>query len=108
MFDVTSKSSFQKVHEWVESVVDNTERTVSMILVGNKIDMKREVSTEEGKKMAESFGIKYFETSAKENIGINESMQEIITLSYSGKKTGEKDPVIIENPTASSTSRCGC
>ena len=78
-----------------------------MILVGNKIDMKREVSTEEGKKMAESFGIKYFETSAKENIGINESMQEIITMSYGNKKVGDKDTVIIDN-TNTTGSGCKC
>lgn len=79
-----------------------------MILVGNKIDMKREVSTEEGKKMAESFGIKYFETSAKENVGINESMQEIITMSYGNKKVGEKDTVVIENNNNTSGSGCKC
>jgi GTPase SAR1 family protein len=79
-----------------------------MILVGNKIDMKREVSTEEGKKMAESFGIKYFETSAKENIGINESMQEIISMSYGSKKVGEKETIVIESNNNTSSSGCKC
>ena len=50
VYDVTNKSSFEKVQEWVQSVYDNTERSIQMVLVGNKIDLNREVSTDEGKK----------------------------------------------------------
>ena len=49
-----------------------------MVLVGNKIDLNREVTTEEGKKLAEFYKIPFFETSAKENIGINECLKKII------------------------------
>lgn len=41
------------------------------VLVGNKCDSpERKVSYEEGKRMAEQFGIEYFEVSAKDNINI--------------------------------------
>jgi GTPase SAR1 family protein len=49
-----------------------------MILVGNKVDLNREVSTDEGKKLAEFYKIPFFETSAKENIGITECIRKII------------------------------
>jgi small GTP-binding protein len=75
---VTNKSSFEKVQEWVQSVYDNTDRSIKMILVGNKIDLNREVSTEEGKKLAEFYKIPFFETSAKENIGITECIRKLI------------------------------
>jgi small GTP-binding protein len=78
VYDVTNKSTFEKVQEWVQSVYDNTDRSIKMILVGNKIDLNREVSTEEGKKLAEFYKIPFFETSAKENIGITECIRKII------------------------------
>ena len=40
--------------------------------------MQREVSTEEGQKLAEMYGIPFFESSAKENIGIDQFMRKII------------------------------
>ena len=47
--------------------------------IGNKIDLPREVTTEEGKKLADFYKIPFFETSAKENVGINEFMKKIIS-----------------------------
>ena len=40
--------------------------------------MQREVSTEEGQKLAEMYGIPFFEASAKENIGIEEFMKKLL------------------------------
>ena len=44
--------------------------------------MQREVSTEEGQKLAEMYGIPFFESSAKENIGIEQFMRKIIEDVY--------------------------
>lgn len=43
-----------------------------MILVGNKSDLeaKRQVKTEEGKSLADSLGIKFLETSAKDAVNV--------------------------------------
>ena len=43
-----------------------------MILVGNKCDMEDErvISYERGKQLADSLGLQFFETSAKENINV--------------------------------------
>lgn len=44
------------------------------MLVGNKSDISdRQVSYDEGKKMADSFGISFFEVSAKNNSNISET-----------------------------------
>jgi GTPase SAR1 family protein len=46
---------------------------VCKILIGNKCDLKdREVLYDEGKNLAETYGIKFYETSAKENKNIDE------------------------------------
>ena len=48
---------------------------VVRILVGNKCDLEdsREVTTEEGKALAESCGVEFLETSAKDTININDT-----------------------------------
>ncbi len=78
VYDVSLKSSFDKVQEWVNSIYEYSEKNIQKVLVGNKIDLSREVSTEEGQKLAEMYEIPFFESSAKENIGINDFMKKII------------------------------
>ena len=51
-----------------------------MILCGNKIDLPREVSANEGKNLAEKENMFYFETSAKNGDGINNMMYTCIAL----------------------------
>lgn len=48
------------------------------MLVGNKIDLPRQVTTEEGQKLADMYSIPFFEASAKDNIGIEDFMKKII------------------------------
>lgn len=59
---------------------------VCKILVGNKIDLvdKRVVSREEGEELAKHYNIPYLETSAKNNICVEESF---ITMASQIKKT---------------------
>lgn len=55
------------------------------MLIGNKSDCTdRQVSFEEGKKMADSFGVQFFEVSAKNNSNISE------TFVYMAKEIKDK------------------
>jgi small GTP-binding protein len=105
VYDVTSKASFEKVQEWVQSVIDNTDRTIKMVLVGNKIDLTREVSTEEGQKLAEFYKLPFFETSAKENIGISETIRTLIEDVLESFKPSSNIDLKNENV---SESKCKC
>ncbi|KAI7105883.1 Ras-like [Hortaea werneckii] len=51
-----------------------------IIVVGNKCDLEseREVSTEEGKELARSFGCKFIETSAKSRINVDNAFYDIV------------------------------
>merc|ERR1711957_55675 len=66
-YDITDKKSHQDVHNWMSEVEKHAADNISRILVGNKCDLedKRDVSKEAGTEMAEHYGIRFLETSAK-------------------------------------------
>uniref|UniRef100_A0A8D0HIN7 Ras-related protein SEC4 n=1 Tax=Sphenodon punctatus TaxID=8508 RepID=A0A8D0HIN7_SPHPU len=57
---------------WVRNIEEHASPDVEKMILGNKCDMnhKRQVSREQGEKLALSFGIKFMETSAKANINV--------------------------------------
>lgn len=81
VYDVTARETFEKVQGWVQSINEYTdkEKNIPKVIVGNKVDLPRKVTTEEGKKLAEKNNIPFFEASAKDDIGINDFMIKIIT-----------------------------
>jgi GTPase SAR1 family protein len=80
VYDITERSTFDKVRGWIDSVLENKD-DVKMILVGNKVDLDnhREIQKDEGKAFAEkSSNIPFFETSAKANISIDECVMLLV------------------------------
>ena len=67
--------------------IDNN-KNVKIILIGNKIDLinDRKITQEEGQKVANTYNIKYFETSAKDDTGIKEAIRTIINDILENKK----------------------
>ena len=79
-YDINNKESFDKVQYWVEQIQTNAEEKIKCILIGTKCDLdKREVSKEEGEELGEKYGYKFLETSAKENININETFETLVS-----------------------------
>ncbi|MFX0098763.1 MAG: GTP-binding protein [Candidatus Hodarchaeota archaeon] len=65
LFDVTNRESFDHLPNWIEELEANAD-PVPMVLVGNKIDLPRDVTAQEAIEFARQFNIKYYyETSAK-------------------------------------------
>ena len=79
VYDVTERKSFQNVTTWVECIDKFAKSNVLRILVGNKTDLedKRVITTEEGKKLAEENGLKYYEISALKITGLHEMFEDI-------------------------------
>ena len=78
-YDINNKESFEKVQFWVQEIKANSEEDIKCILIGTKCDLnKREISEEEGRNLANNFGYKFLETSAKENINIYQTF-DILT-----------------------------
>ena len=78
VYDVSNKDSFDKVKFWIDRVKENADEKIKMILIGNKIDKKKMISPEEIKMITKEYHINYFETSAKESIGITEAIDYLI------------------------------
>ena len=81
VFDITNKSTFDRISYWLNELNQKKNlNEMALVLVGNKIDLKenREVTFEEAELFAKQNNIKYFETSAEENIGIDEVMNYIV------------------------------
>lgn len=75
VFDVTDERSFQNIRTWHSNVEQHASEGVSRLLVGNKSDWteKRAVSQEEAQKLADELGIRYVETSAKNNDQVDDA-----------------------------------
>ena len=80
MYDITDKSSFDSIIDWISDVKEIKGENFPMILVGNKIDLNesREVTEEMGNELAEKNQIEFFETSNKDGTNIQEAGLEIV------------------------------
>jgi len=87
VYDVTSGESFVNVKRWLHEIDANCD-VVNRILVGNKNDDpdRKVVLTEDARRFADQMGIQLFETSAKDNINVEEMFRAITQLVLKSKK----------------------
>lgn len=73
VYDVTSGDTFANVKRWLHEIDQNCD-VVNRVLVGNKNDAPNQkvVLTEDAQRFANQMGIQLFETSAKDNINVEE------------------------------------
>ena len=115
VYDITDLESFQNLNSWLIEIEKNASKNVYKILIGNKNDMEkdRKVTFEQGKEFASQYGMKFFETSAKESTNVQEAFvamtKEIIKDAQDKKITVKDDNnnvVINNNATNISTGGC--
>ncbi|XP_018545758.1 ras-related protein Rab-15 [Lates calcarifer] len=82
VYDITNEPSFQHIAKWASDVDECAPDKVQRILVGNKSDeeLGRQVTTEQGSKLAETYEMDFFETSASTNSNISESFTRVTEL----------------------------
>ena len=98
IYDVTNTKTYDNIKIWISQIREEATPNVVVYLCGNKIDMKdyRSVSTEEGKKLSEEFGLPFNETSAKDGININETFEDLverIDSNYSKLELNDGKPI---------------
>ncbi|KAG8376446.1 hypothetical protein BUALT_Bualt09G0064200 [Buddleja alternifolia] len=63
VYDVTDESSFNNIRNWIRNIEQHASDNVNKILA---------VPTSKGQALADEYGIKFFETSAKTNMNVEE------------------------------------
>lgn len=71
IYDLNHRESFEAINSWLGFVNQYTNKEqVKLVLVGNKNDLEKKVTYEEGKNFASKEGMLFFETSAKTGDGV--------------------------------------
>ncbi|KAM6912566.1 ras-related protein Rab-15-like [Xenentodon cancila] len=82
VYDITNEPSFQHIGKWASDVDEFAPDKVQSILVGNKADeeLGRQVTKDQGSKLADAYGMEFFETSASTSTNISESFIRVTEL----------------------------
>ena len=102
VYDVTNLVSFENLKYWIQSIkthIDIDKGEVPAIIIGNKIDIfEREVKKEDAEAFAKEQKFNYFETSAKNDDGVNECVKFIVKtiLRKNNDKEEEKEKQFIQ------------
>ena len=92
VYDVTKKSSFEHVTNWLKNINEMAEKNCITYLVGNKIDLLdnnkniREVSIEEAQKYAKENGLRFYEASALTSEKINDCFEDLLQEIYNERR----------------------
>ena len=97
VYDVTDEKSFENIRVWISNIEQHAADSVNKILVGNKSDMfeQQVVSRERGEELAREYGIEFYETSAKNNINVEDAF---FSIARDIKKRLMDHPAVIDQP----------
>jgi len=99
VYDVTSQESFDHVSDWLAEVNRYANEGTCKLLVGNKSDMEdKVVTTQSAKDYADSLGIPFLETSAKNATNVEEAF-----LTMAGELIRLRESKATTNKPASAT-----
>jgi len=81
VYSITSRTSFEEVNAFFQQILRVKDQdNVPIIIVANKCDLEyeRQVDANEGRDLAQHFGCKYIETSAKNRFNVDEAFTELV------------------------------
>lgn len=100
-YAMNDRESFEDIENWVKQIKMHASDNVTKVLVGNKSDIDdRKVSYSEGEALAKELGVRFFETSAKSGVNIEQlflymateiktkldQQEKVGVLSYTGSR----------------------
>ena len=91
VFAFNDKDSFDNINEWMEFFKENYRiNEIPHILLGNKCDLNGEIDENIIDEYVKTNKLKYIKTSAKDNINIKESFEELGRMLYQKDKPSNK------------------
>ena len=85
IYAINNKKTFENIENWLNEIENKKKKNnIPLVLIGNKIDLEkeREVSFQEGEKLAQIYNMEFFECSAKDKINVNECFNCLIELIF--------------------------
>jgi small GTP-binding protein len=91
VYDISDRKTFEQLPRWLRDARTEADPHCCVYLVGNKVDLedKRTVSRIEAEKFAATHKLQYIETSAAEDIAVNEVFMKLSETLLSKVATGE-------------------
>ena len=87
VYDVSNRKTFEECTYYSHEIKEKCKIDVKVILLGNKTDLKRNVSSEEGAKFASKNKYMFMETSCLKNKNVADAFQTLIeTTNIEAKK----------------------
>ena len=80
VFDLTNEESFKSIQNWINEVTVFTGKDVIIICLGNKSDLKSEISKNTIDEFKKKTNLEIFNVSAKTGEGVEEAFKHIIEL----------------------------
>jgi small GTP-binding protein len=80
VFDLSNRQSFTKLTDWLKLYRDTCGSTNPVLIAGNKLDLERVVTYEEGFAFAQMMQCEYVEVSAKTGDGISDVLPKLAEL----------------------------
>ncbi len=92
VYDVTRRETFINLEKWIQEV-NGVLSNVPCILIGNKIDLPRQVDESEAREYSSTINAKYFETSVAQNVNVQESMDSINHIIFETQESLNKSTI---------------
>eukprot|EP01116_Phalansterium_solitarium_P014354 TRINITY_DN31973_c0_g1_i1.p1 TRINITY_DN31973_c0_g1~~TRINITY_DN31973_c0_g1_i1.p1 ORF type:complete len:207 (-),score=46.90 TRINITY_DN31973_c0_g1_i1:172-792(-) len=117
VYDVCDERSFGNVQNWLRAIDQHANESVAKLLVGNKCDQidRRVIEKQQGSELAAAFKVKFFETSAKSCLGVDDAFIALARESMKNvpveAKAETSETVVIEPVAKSKTKKkkdCNC
>ena len=82
VYDVTNQTSFNNVDKWYFEIKEKASKNINLMLIGNKTDLNKVISSEDAVNKAKSLNIPIMETSANNSSYVKEAFFDLIKEMY--------------------------
>eukprot|EP00930_Biecheleria_cincta_P036204 TRINITY_DN24839_c0_g1_i1.p1 TRINITY_DN24839_c0_g1~~TRINITY_DN24839_c0_g1_i1.p1 ORF type:complete len:209 (+),score=50.32 TRINITY_DN24839_c0_g1_i1:110-736(+) len=97
VFASDRRESFESINKWHEAAKKECGE-ITYVLVQNKCDLNAAVQPEEVQELAKKLDLKLFQTSVKDDVGVNDVFQHIGTAFVKSQTAKAKPPAAAASP----------